>query len=172
MRINYRKGFTLIELLVVISIISLLSSVILASLNDAKMKARDTQRIRTLVELRTALEMYANDHNGEYPSCNAGNNYCRSTTESGPAGGDLSLLSQMSSYIKNITRDPINIDGQYGYYYLKGCKPTTVNNYICPGGENNYILGTRLERSSNPLVNKTANGAFGNNTPLNFLIGQ
>ncbi len=35
-----RKGFTLIELLVVISIISLLSSVVLASLNSARAKAR------------------------------------------------------------------------------------------------------------------------------------
>jgi prepilin-type N-terminal cleavage/methylation domain-containing protein len=37
---KYRQGFTLIELLVVISIISLLSSVVLASLNDARNKAR------------------------------------------------------------------------------------------------------------------------------------
>ena len=37
---NYRKGFTLIELLVVISIISLLSSIVLASLSSARTKAK------------------------------------------------------------------------------------------------------------------------------------
>ncbi|MBI5133910.1 MAG: LamG domain-containing protein [Candidatus Taylorbacteria bacterium] len=41
-RSNYRQAFTLIELLVVISIISLLSSVVLSSLNSARDKARVT----------------------------------------------------------------------------------------------------------------------------------
>jgi prepilin-type N-terminal cleavage/methylation domain-containing protein len=39
--INYKKGFTLIELLVVISIIGLLSSIVLASLNTTRVKAAD-----------------------------------------------------------------------------------------------------------------------------------
>ena len=60
------RGFTLIELLVVISIISLLSSVVLASLSSARMKARDTLKVQEAKQLRTALEMYFND-NGSYP---------------------------------------------------------------------------------------------------------
>jgi prepilin-type N-terminal cleavage/methylation domain-containing protein len=61
------RGFTLIELLVVISIIALLSSVILGSLNSARAKSRDSQRLQAVVQMRTALELYAADHDGKYP---------------------------------------------------------------------------------------------------------
>ncbi len=52
---KFQKGFTLIELLVVISIISLLSSVVLTSLNSARSKSRDIRRISDLREVRNAM---------------------------------------------------------------------------------------------------------------------
>lgn len=65
------RGFTLIELLVVIAIIGVLSSVILVSLNTARAKARDAQRLSDMQEVRKALEMYFAD-NGGYPSTSSG----------------------------------------------------------------------------------------------------
>lgn len=61
-----RKGFTLIELLVVIAIIGLLSSVVFASLNSARGKARNAKRMADLQEIQKALEFYY-DANGAYP---------------------------------------------------------------------------------------------------------
>ena len=60
------RGFTLIELLVVISIISLLSSVVLTSLNSARAKARDARRLADIQQIKLALELYYDD-NGSYP---------------------------------------------------------------------------------------------------------
>lgn len=51
-------GFTLIELLVVISIIGLLASIILASLNTARAKARDARRMNDAQQITTAIQMY------------------------------------------------------------------------------------------------------------------
>jgi prepilin-type N-terminal cleavage/methylation domain-containing protein len=64
---NKSKGFTLIELLVVISIISLLSSVVLVSLNSTREKARKTAFVETLKQTQTALEIFKTS-NGNYPN--------------------------------------------------------------------------------------------------------
>lgn len=68
---NFSKGFTLIELLVVIAIIGLLSSVVLASLSTARMKANDAKRQVTLKQVSIALELYALDNGGKYPYSSA-----------------------------------------------------------------------------------------------------
>jgi type II secretory pathway pseudopilin PulG len=56
----------LIELLVVIAIIGLLASVVFASLNSARAKARDAKRAAEIRQVKTALEFYY-DANGVYP---------------------------------------------------------------------------------------------------------
>ncbi len=59
-----QKGFTLIELLVVIAIIGLLSSVVLASLNSARGKARFAQVVATMnsIEKAATLDYYDFDN--------------------------------------------------------------------------------------------------------------
>ena len=52
------KGFTLIELLVVIAIIGILSSVVIASLNNARSKGTDASIKGTLAQMRTQASLY------------------------------------------------------------------------------------------------------------------
>lgn len=62
------RGFTLIELLVVIAIIGILSSVVLASLNTARLKSRDTRRISDIKQLQLALALYYDANSSAYPT--------------------------------------------------------------------------------------------------------
>jgi len=166
-----QKGFTLIELLVVISIIGLLASVVLVSLNSARLKARDAKRIADLRQLATAMELYVND-NGQYPTVTGS-----ASVGAFVASWATSTLS--SAYVSKMPNDPLNVTGQYGYYYAVGYKPTSNCSYILTGSLSNYILSTRLENaSSSPnacpgAINNSA-GAYGgwDNVNLNYVIGQ
>ena len=104
-----RKGFTLIELLVVISIIGLLSSIVLASLNNARAKGRDARRLADIHHIELALNLYADDHAGVLPS-SGGSWRCLGLTESQScwvgAVGLTTLNTALAPYLPAIPRDP------------------------------------------------------------------
>lgn len=136
-------GFTLIELLVVISIISLLASIVLASLNSARAKARDARRVSDIREIEKALYLY-------YDNANAwpGVTY----TDGNLAGWEVSFYSDFMEYLapayfSKTPVDPINTgppaqtspplgamfnprpDGTYFYTYYGNYAGTS---YGCP----------------------------------------
>jgi prepilin-type N-terminal cleavage/methylation domain-containing protein len=107
------RGFTLIELLVVIAIIGLLSSVVLASLNTARVKARDAQRASDMVQVVNALELYANDHQASYPAA---------VTGSGCAGARSTYCLANTpglapTYIPSLPHDPTYANTVNDYLY-------------------------------------------------------
>ena len=65
------SGFTLIELLVVVAIIGLLASVVLASTNSARNKAKDADIKEEVAQFATLLNLNYNDY-GSYCNLSAG----------------------------------------------------------------------------------------------------
>lgn len=74
----HRRGFTLIELLVVIAIIGILSSVVLASLNVARQKAKVSNSVAQMREMKTVVYSYVIDTGQSPPDCGL---TCTSTTD-------------------------------------------------------------------------------------------
>lgn len=107
------KGFTLVEMLIVLSIISLLASVLLASLTTAKRSSRDAQRISELASIQTALELYYAD-NQRYPD---GDGLGAGGWDTPGNGTFLSSLVD-GGYLAGHVRDPLVNDdsGNLRYY--------------------------------------------------------
>jgi type II secretion system protein G len=108
-----RRGFTLIELLVVIAIIGVLSSVVLASLNSARGKARDARRLSDMHSVITALELYYSDNNA-YPPIPTTDSNCGASTPT--CVGSLSSLVS-GGYIGTLPTDPSHNNTNTNYRY-------------------------------------------------------
>lgn len=118
MKRNTQRGFTLIELLVVIAIIGLLSSVVLASLNGARIKGRDARRLADVQQIQVALELYYGSQTS--PS------YPVYSSAQGTAATVLAALVT-GGYMPAIPDDPLG--GTYHYVY----RSNAAGSYYCIG---------------------------------------
>lgn len=112
-----RAGFTLIELLVVIAIIGLLSSVVFASLDGARNRARDARKEADLNSLMKAIALYHDDHNdlpiNRTPTCSC---WCQVGTTQHNGGYCLQELVD-GGYVSEL---PVSPDNHRYYYYDYG----------------------------------------------------
>ena len=135
------KGFTLIELLVVIAIIGILATIVLASLNGARRKARDTRRAADIKQIQLALELYFDgDGNGQYPISSG-------AACSAPAAYFGLSSTLVPKYISVLPTDPVLTGASACYKYR-----SVTNNAIHIG----YHLAAILEDPSTPVLNGDA----------------
>ena len=144
------KGFTLIELLVVIAIIGILSTSAMVSLNGARSKARDALRKGDMAQMRTALNLYYDDHEA-YPSCGVVNededdDYgSRVTCYTGGSGTlEVALTGGTRPYMSNIPTDPKNTSNDLAV------NSSYVYKYVSNGIE--YVLIYHLEDGDKDVV--------------------
>lgn len=127
------RAFTLIELLVVIAIIGLLSTIVLSSLNAARIKSRDARRIADMKQLQLALAVYADANSLGYP---------------------VTLQPLAPLYISVLPTDPTGAvtcttGMEAGCYVYAALKP---GGGVCSPGATSYHLGGILEDPSNQYL--------------------
>ena len=153
------RGFTLIELLVVISIIGILSSFSVVSLNSARVKARDALRKGDMAQIRTALSLY-NFENNHYPACSdtwdSGDAYFGAiiNDDGNPGSGSSCYVNELDDAltfgarpIMMITpRDPQNPDN------LPAANGTYIYRYVTDIGGTEYALVYALEEGGVQMI--------------------
>lgn len=139
-------GFTLIELLVVISIIGILSTLAVVSLNNARVKARDAKRVSDIKQVQTALELYVSDSDG-YPS---GSNLTLGSGEGSTLSKDNGLAATTAGtvYMSQLPANPLPGGADYKYNsFTSSSAITACGTSPCPW----YQITFTLEESVSGL---------------------
>ncbi len=125
MRVNLnskmlRRGFTLIELLVVIAIIGILSSVVLTSLNQARVKGQHAQTIAEVRQLEAAMTQVADDNGGK-PISTGGHLACLGATScwGGTLSSNAALDTALAKYIKVPAANQNKPSSTNGYFIYR-----------------------------------------------------
>lgn len=151
-RLQKSPGFTIVELLIVIVIIGILAALVIVAYTGIQARARDSTRVTDMRNVKTAIEAYAADNNGDYP----------------PTSFPGLAYYLVPKYIKAIPTDPINAaqDGKaYIYYYARGYKKNGTS--FVAATANDYIMSMSLESSSGPIHN-----GYGAPGTLNWIDGN
>jgi prepilin-type N-terminal cleavage/methylation domain-containing protein len=138
-----QKGFTLIELLVVVAIIGLLSSVVLSSLSNSRLKAADAKVMQEKRSVQLAVQLYITQ-NGRFPNTGDTNFHCLASTPCVYAGttyqpsDDTALASLMIPSQESESKKFAFINKAEAF--LGGFLPSrpTVNPLVSPTGSGTY----------------------------------
>ncbi len=99
-----QKGFTLVELLIVVIILAILAAIVVPQFASSTDDAKDSALASNLASIRSAIDLYYQQH-GEYPSSKTAVPVgCIGTAATGIVNTPASFLEQLSLYT--------NADGQ------------------------------------------------------------
>jgi prepilin-type N-terminal cleavage/methylation domain-containing protein len=149
-----QKGFTLIELLIVMAIIGTLVTIVIVAVDPVRQirNSQDAKRRSDLQALKTALQIFYNDH-GYYPTTASfgapGKCWYNSAGSNGTFAADCSGAGTNTIYIRSVPSDPSSSSLAYGYVANpSGCDNSSS---ICTG----YVVGAILALPPNNDDNKS-----------------
>jgi prepilin-type N-terminal cleavage/methylation domain-containing protein len=126
-----KKAFSLVELMIVVAVIGILAALTIPKVQDYSRQAREATAKENLMTMRSAIELYASQHNGVppgYPDNNAAAN---------PTNMAMTLQLTMTTNASGIWGERGNPGYIYGPYLPK-FPPNPFNGartaYVVPNG--------------------------------------
>lgn len=130
------QGFTLVELLVVISIIALLSTLAIMSLNLARQKSRDAKRVADMRQFYSAMETFHINNKTYKPTgCATVNTAVSACTGTGAAGlldimSNIGNLNDPSSAVGTLCTTSSSAVCNYAFTTTPNANTYTVTYYL------------------------------------------
>lgn len=153
-----RRAFTLIELLVVIAIIAILAGMLLPALARARDKGRATACLNNMRQLGLSIVLYADDHQGKFPSRTENNRW---PTQLRPIYRELGILQcptdpPTAQYLKTLAarKTAMPPDDAHRSYIINGWNDFFLNVQKIPFASiaNRSIRETDIPKPSETVV--------------------
>lgn len=122
--LSKRRGFSLIELVIVVVIIAIIAAIAIPKMSRAASGATDAALAQNLAQMRSAIDLFAAEHAGTYPT--AANIVAQLTTfsdASGAASGTKSATHIYGPYLKAIPPLPVGGATVKGLTTITGTGP-------------------------------------------------
>ncbi len=94
------KGFTLVELLIVVIILAILAAIVVPQFASTTDDARASSADSTLAGLRSAIDLYYQQHNNTYPGAltTSPTQACTGASGTGAVNDGIAFMEQLSRY--------------------------------------------------------------------------
>jgi general secretion pathway protein G len=140
-----QRGFTLIELLIVVIILAILAAILIPQFSSSTVDAQEAALDANLNGLRTAIELYKVQHNGNYPGAVAatGATCTVGTAGLGAINTDVAVIDQLTKW-------------------------SSITGTTCGGADPTTLLGPYIRKGipADPITNSAAIAVFALGTPL------
>ncbi|MCX5662103.1 MAG: prepilin-type N-terminal cleavage/methylation domain-containing protein [Planctomycetota bacterium] len=102
-----RRAFTLVEILIVVTILGILAAIVVPQFVSANSESRDSAMLMNLSRIRTQLQIYQSQHNGDWPTL--ANFSAQMTTSSNIQGATAAVGTSgypLGPYLQTIPINP------------------------------------------------------------------
>ncbi len=133
-------GFTLVELLIVVIILGILAAVVIPQFSASTQDANEAALDSNLAAMRNAIELYAAQHNGDYPGTILQQDDATAITgTNAPYTAAAALVEQLTLYTDFNNNISATKGGAYIYgpYIKKGVPANPVPS--SPSGQENVV---------------------------------